>query len=234
MKKPRLLKARPRAGQESSPSRGSQMGLSSLAGCEVRHGAGVAHPGRADGGAGAVAACGRARVAVGDGGVGVPTCRTRGLPRLHGLDLPSQHQVVEAVQVLGGDGASHLGEERELEAGTSRALSRELHPQAGQPSATPNAGMRAKSLQSCPTQRTVAHQASLSVGFSRHEHWSGLPRPPPKELLHPGIEPTSLATLASGFFTTSAAWETLATPNNLRANLATAFPSLTLRGSPLS
>ena len=87
------------------------MGLNSLAGCEIRQGAGAAHPGRADSGGGAVAACGRARVAVGDRGVGVPGCRTRGLPRLHGLNLPSQHQVVEAVQVLRGDGASHLGEE---------------------------------------------------------------------------------------------------------------------------
>ena len=29
------------------------------------------------------------------------------------------------------------------------------------------------------TPRTVAHQALLSVGFPRQEHWSGLPFPPP-------------------------------------------------------
>ena len=36
---------------------------------------------------------------------------------------------------------------------------------------------------------TVAHQAPLSVGFSRQEDWSGLPFPPPGELLDPGIKP---------------------------------------------
>lgn len=58
-----------------------------------------------------MAACGRARVAVGDHGVGVSSCRAWGLPRLHRLDLAPQHQVVEAVQVLRRDGASHLREE---------------------------------------------------------------------------------------------------------------------------
>ena len=41
--------------------------------------------------------------------------------------------------------------------------------------------MRAKSLQSCPTFATlwtVAHQAPLSLGFSRQEYWSGLSCPP--------------------------------------------------------
>ena len=40
----------------------------------------------------------------------------------------------------------------------------------------------AKSLQSCMTLSilcTVAHQAPLSVGFSRQEYWSGLWCPPP-------------------------------------------------------
>ena len=37
----------------------------------------------------------------------------------------------------------------------------------------------AESLQSCPTPQTAAHQAPVSLGFSRQEHWSGLPFPPP-------------------------------------------------------
>ena len=40
----------------------------------------------------------------------------------------------------------------------------------------------AKSLQSCPTPETpetAAHQAPPSLGFSRQEHWSGLPFPSP-------------------------------------------------------
>ena len=52
---------------------------------------------------------------------------------------------------------------------------------------------------------TVARQASLSVGFSRQEHWSGLPCSPPGDPPNPGIEPVSLRSpvLAGGFFTTS-------------------------------
>ena len=41
------------------------------------------------------------------------------------------------------------------------------------------------------TLRTVAHQAPLSMGFSRQEYWSGLPFPSPGDLLDPGIEPRS-------------------------------------------
>ena len=48
---------------------------------------------------------------------------------------------------------------------------------------------------------TAAHQAPLSMGFSRQEYWSGLPFPPPGHLPNPGIEPVSPA-LAGGCFTT--------------------------------
>ena len=34
-------------------------------------------------------------------------------------------------------------------------------------------------VQLFPTPWTIAHQAPLSRGFSRQEHWSGLPFPPP-------------------------------------------------------
>ena len=40
---------------------------------------------------------------------------------------------------------------------------------------------------------TVAHQAPLSMGFSRQEYWSRLPCPPPEDLPNPGIEPLSSA-----------------------------------------
>ena len=40
---------------------------------------------------------------------------------------------------------------------------------------------------------TVAHQAPLSLGFSRQEYWSGLPYPPPGNLPDSGIEPMSPA-----------------------------------------
>ena len=41
------------------------------------------------------------------------------------------------------------------------------------------------------TPRTVAHQASPSMEFSRHEYRSGLPFPSSGDLPDPGIEPRS-------------------------------------------
>ena len=57
--------------------------------------------------------------------------------------------------------------------------------------------------------RPVACQALLSLGFSRQEHWNGLPCLPPGDLPAPGIEPMSLTSpaMAGGFLTTSATWE---------------------------
>ena len=51
---------------------------------------------------------------------------------------------------------------------------------------------------------TVAHQAPLSMEFSRQEYWSELPFSPPGDLPDPGIEPTSPASpaLTGRFFTT--------------------------------
>ena len=59
------------------------------------------------------------------------------------------------------------------------------------------------------TTWTVARQASLSMGFSRQEYWSGLPCPPPGDLPDPGIELKSLLSpaLSGRFFTTSGIWE---------------------------
>ena len=54
----------------------------------------------------------------------------------------------------------------------------------------------AKSLQCVQlfaTLWTVAHQAPLSIGFSRQEYWSGLPVPSPGDLPDPGTEPRSLS-----------------------------------------
>ena len=39
----------------------------------------------------------------------------------------------------------------------------------------------------------VAHQAPLSMEFSRQEYWSGLPFPSTGDLLDPGIKPASPA-----------------------------------------
>ena len=57
--------------------------------------------------------------------------------------------------------------------------------------------------------QVVAHQAPLSMGFSKQEYWSGLPSPPPGDPPDSGINPTSLmsSALVGGFFTTSKTWE---------------------------
>ena len=44
---------------------------------------------------------------------------------------------------------------------------------------------------------TIAHQASLSIGFSRQEYWNVLPCPSPGDLPDPGIQPASPAAPAS-------------------------------------
>jgi len=44
---------------------------------------------------------------------------------------------------------------------------------------------------------TIAHQAPLSMEFSRQEYWSGLPFLTMGDLPDPGIEPASLASPAT-------------------------------------
>ena len=46
-------------------------------------------------------------------------------------------------------------------------------------------------MSSSVTPWTVAHQAPLSMEFSRQEYWRGLPFPPPGDLPNPGIETVS-------------------------------------------
>ena len=66
-------------------------------------------------------------------------------------------------------------------------------------------------IQSCLTfcdPWSIACQAPLSTRFSRQEYWSGLPFLSPRDLLDPGIQPTSPA-LAGRFFTTTISISTL-------------------------
>ena len=55
------------------------------------------------------------------------------------------------------------------------------------------------------TPGTLAHQAPLSMGFSRQEYWRGLSFPPPGDLPDLGIEPTppESPALAGEVFTTA-------------------------------
>ena len=70
-----------------------------------------------------------------------------------------------------------------------------------------NAKMLAQScshVQLFATPWSVAHQASLSMEFSRQQSCSGLPFPTPGDLPDSGVEPASLAfpALVDRFFTT--------------------------------
>ena len=49
----------------------------------------------------------------------------------------------------------------------------------------------------------IAHQAPLSMRFSRQEYWSGLPFPSPRHLLDPGIKPAPASPALSGRFFTA-------------------------------
>jgi len=51
------------------------------------------------------------------------------------------------------------------------------------------------------TPWTAAHQAPLSMGFSRQGYWCGLPFPSPGDLPNPGIEPRSAALQAGSSLT---------------------------------
>ena len=80
------------------------------------------------------------------------------------------------------------------------------------------------------TPWSVAGQAPLSMEFSRQEHWSGLPCPPPGDPPEPGIEPASLMslTLAGRFFTTSATWAASQAPSFQLGELIVFLPILIL------
>ena len=52
-------------------------------------------------------------------------------------------------------------------------------------------GLLAKLCWTLAPPWTVAHQAPLSMEFSRQEYWSGLPFSSPGDLSDPGIEPSS-------------------------------------------
>ena len=62
------------------------------------------------------------------------------------------------------------------------------------------------------TPWTTAHQAPLSMEFSRQECWSRFPYLPPGDLPDPGIEPASPA-LASWFFTAEPPGKLIVTQN---------------------
>ena len=98
----------------------------------------------------------------------------------------------------GGEPVHRRGEQPRL------PETRESRAQQQRPSANRNKYAQSFSrVKLFTTPWTVARQASLSMGFSRQEYWSGLPCPPPEDLPNPGMELKSLSSPASsgGFFT---------------------------------
>ena len=71
------------------------------------------------------------------------------------------------------------------------------------------------------TPRTVAHQAPLSMGFSKQEYWNELPCSRPGYLPDTGIKTASLmsSVLEGWFFITSATRETPALQNSRPENI---------------
>ena len=95
-------------------------------------------------------------------------------------------------------------------------------------------------LQPCPlfaTPWTVAHQAPLSMGFSRQEYQSGLPFPSPGDLPDPGIEPGALMSpaLQAGSLPAEPSWNRLLDSRSSQFQLSwvvTFLPTIIARSSP--
>ena len=82
-----------------------------------------------------------------------------------------------------------------LTQGSNLHLLHLLHWQAppGKPDVPESESVGRSVVSDAGTPWTVAHQAPLSMGFSRQEYYSGLPFPSPGDLPDPGLEPRSLA-----------------------------------------
>ena len=112
--------------------------------------------------------------------------------------------------VQGPRAGGAMGQQELRSSLTIRAPNRRPHPSKG-PGTRGRGGWHhpaarlcvLRRVRRCATPQAVALQAPPSTGFSRQEHWSELPFPPPGDLPHPGIELRSSASpaLAGGFFT---------------------------------
>ena len=88
------------------------------------------------------------------------------------------------------------GEKSGLQNGQIHIATFKIHSQPGPSVRHRSCRVSCKSLSHVrllATPWTVAHQAPISMGFSRQECWRGLPCPSPGHLPDPGIEPRSLA-----------------------------------------
>ena len=83
-----------------------------------------------------------------------------------------------------------VGQEAQREGRNNGFGTRKLKSQAGQLNFLPVYVLSHFShVQLFVTPWTVAHQAPLSMRFSRQEYWGGLPFPPSGDFPDPGIKP---------------------------------------------
>ena len=105
------------------------------------------------------------------------------------------HMVTEALEALdGGLSMEAVGRERDGGKFAQNACTPEAH-QCLQASVCVSCSVMSDSV----TSWTTAHQALLSMEFSRQEYWSGLPFPSPGDRPNPGVEPTPPALRADSF-----------------------------------
>ena len=79
------------------------------------------------------------------------------------------------------------------------------------------------------TPRTIAHQASLSMGFPRQEYWSGSPFPSPGDLLNPGdlLDQSCVSCIGRQILYHLAIWEVqIQVTGSLIPTLNPLFPAL--------
>ena len=81
-----------------------------------------------------------------------------------------------------------------------------------------SAVIEAYTVNSFATPWTVAHQAPLSMGFSRQEYWKRVAMPSSRGSPDPGMVPGPLTSpaLAGRFFTTSTTWKAQVWINTLK------------------
>ena len=90
-------------------------------------------------------------------------------------------------------------------------------------------GLLAKLCWTLAPPWTVAHQAPLSMEFSRQEYWSGLPFSSPGDLSDPGIEPGSPALQADFYQLSYVIMPVFLAPHYLTLHGLICYPRTPLR-----
>ena len=151
---------------------------------------------------------------------GTATPQTKHLPPFTGIKWTNRHLLTSTIYLFcidsflyvtpdGSEGWTQTGILLEIFCGSGPLVSRQMPcPQVSHVLTCMCAPCLSHILVFA-TLWTVAHQAPLSMEFSRQDYWSGLPCPPPGDLPHPGTEPMSFMSPAfsGSLFPTSTTWK---------------------------